>query len=558
MKLKKIPTPTLITIGLIALLTIAYTLWMSMSYPAEDDWVYLHSRGRTFKQFWFCTQGYVSSLPDALQQCYYHYIHSNGRLTDKLLILCQLLPRPFSVAIVAVAFTAMIAMMVKLCCGRKPFSCPGLAGATMLLTLLLPWQDNFDAMAIEFNYIIPSAACLAFCYTFFTTRRVPLYLAMPLALFAGLLHEAFSSAICGGIAIWWLANRCRASRRQYCIGFSFIAGAIAIYLTTGLQSRIHEVPVGMLLLEYAKYVLYDIAQYPALWVLIAACLYHAFKHGLRSLLKALHAQIFWLGAALIGISIILLTFRIGRASWVAELMLLISGLRIAWNSRTSDLTGFRKWIGILAGALSIVWMTAIAFTQAGFTAQTKKVRHAFETQGGGVIFCDVDTYNDQNTWLLRIPKPILREDVYDVIAMGVSLTDGKTPNGFMVLPTELQGKHYTQWHTPDSVIYGAFPFYYLPTASSIDSLYYFNMKFDIGSAPLTPYNLLRKIKAARSHNPICEYNYSIDILRIPSSRLTPAQRRMLTPKGQDTLPEKITYIYIDDVNRSSIGARPLE
>lgn len=238
------------------LLTLIFVMAAAWLWPVgwiDDDLAYSHMIMPTDKWSYYmeCRGPRLESVGDALLSAVRHWQYTNGRLSDKVLMLIQLPPSGAHGANVFCA--AMITLMMWLLIrtaglGRS-------AGALMLTAVLcwwwLPWISLFTQRAYLLNYIMPSCLMLGLMLTL--QRPVPWSRwrtagAILLAFTGAWTHEIFGGAIIVYLGVFagctWLKSRRSVPKYLWLCIAAAIAGLALNVSSPGNMLRAAEEPLN--------------------------------------------------------------------------------------------------------------------------------------------------------------------------------------------------------------------------------------------------------------------------------------------------------------------------
>lgn len=514
--------------------------------PLVDDWIYMVGSGRTFEEFWSCAGAPVENLADALRSCRDHYVHSNGRLTDKLLILfLTMLPACVGRLFAASMFGVGLYALLRLAGGKMVMRSPGFTAIAMLLVLLLPpWDNYLISMACEFNYIVPLGLCLPVLLWMLESPPLRWWMCV-VAMLGGWMHESFSLSICAGICVLLVADGFRWKRTQWMIAGFFIAGTLVLMLAPGTFVRIHDAPTSCV---YPGWVVHSLLTMPSVVVLVVMTAIMLIMGRDRKM----HRRRLCVLAvcAVAGVAIGLATLQKGRAYWFSDFMI-VACVMIMLRSVCPSVEKPHRLFGAMVGILICGWYAWLSVTQYAYAKEAEVLSEALrEDPGTAVIWADVSNVHDENPWQLRMTYTPLNEHFYTLVSMNFRYARRSLAGQTVVLPARLRGRHYTEWDTlPGRVgAYGSFPVYYVPSLASADASkpWCGNFVFSMDRSPLSPYNMHYKLRKIHS----VKVPFVPAVFRIPSSRLRPGEIAAFRDLRTGELPDTLYFIYMEQLPRT--------
>ncbi|MDE7442664.1 MAG: hypothetical protein K2M65_00705, partial [Muribaculaceae bacterium] len=176
----------------IAVMGMAYGIMSLMMPLLGDDMGYAHN--------YFTNYQGVADLPLIMGR---HWYHVNSRMADMLnSVWFGMIPR-WMLALMCGLMVVGYFQLTARCAHIKSAS-----GRTILATLLvftMPWWDSFFLFVCQFNYVWSSVMVLFILG--FVTARINLigwwqWVAVPVALIAGWMHEAAGLPAAFGLMVW--------------------------------------------------------------------------------------------------------------------------------------------------------------------------------------------------------------------------------------------------------------------------------------------------------------------------------------------------------------------
>lgn len=237
---------------LLVLIFILAAAWLWPVGWVDDDRAYTHMIMPTDRWSYYmeCRGPRLETVGDALLSAVRHWQYTNGRLSDKVLMLVQLPPLGAHGANVFCAAVITL-MMWLLCCaaGLRRSS-----GALMLTAVLcwwwLPWSSLFTQRAYLLNYIMPSSLMLGLMWTLqlpapWSRRRTAA--AMLLGFSGAWTHEIFGGAILTYLCVFtgctWLNSRRSVPKHLWLCIAAAVAGLALNLASPGNLLRAAEEPL---------------------------------------------------------------------------------------------------------------------------------------------------------------------------------------------------------------------------------------------------------------------------------------------------------------------------
>lgn len=158
------------------------------------EWIPFSEKIETYSQAWTSV---------------YNHRHLNGRLSNFAHILFQPLPRAVEAVVLSLCLFALVALLflwTKRCGRLTPFSA---AVALILVWTGLPWDNGFQSLDFQANYVPPSMLTVAVLLLLRPGRRLSKKGATGIAVMAflaGWMHEAFGLSLATYALVLWLLN----------------------------------------------------------------------------------------------------------------------------------------------------------------------------------------------------------------------------------------------------------------------------------------------------------------------------------------------------------------
>lgn len=528
--------------------TLCFTVFELSCYRYVDDWVYMHGKGSSFSEFWNCVGGDNTSLSDAWTSCVNHYIHTNGRFADKLLIFLNLAPLWVARLILGFSFGLIIWFAGRISASSTDAIKP-LPYMIMLWLIMIfaPWNHQFASISVGCNYLLSAAFVLAFSQRFLDpkplTGRHCAFLTI-FAVIAGAMHESFSISVSLGLAAVIISGY-RPSARHILLLGGFIAGLVILMLSPSTAGRIDSAGWNLLNLSWLTD---NLLRVPALWLMPVSGGVFLICRGWRNLVRKeeLFAMIFLVVTALGAMFIALAIGMRGRSMWFASVLMCVLAVMFVRLSLPRLFNG-RHIIAVSLLCIALgAWLLWVAAVQRHYSQQLRALEDKVKTTGSPLVAMDLDNFYDTPPLLFGLPQAPMSECYYDSFfysfsAMKCSLLPGTPGSSLVVIPERLNGLHYTNWPKTGNDFYGEFPLYYVPgDAPELCR----EMTFDISAAPVTVWNT----KARLAGETKVTVNLCADDLTIDSSMLDPSQRQMFAD-SQGVVPDTLHFAYITMIPR---------
>ncbi|MBP3299388.1 MAG: hypothetical protein J6L73_06900 [Muribaculaceae bacterium] len=543
------------TVVCVLMFTAAFGAWMLAAPPMVDDWIYVHGRGTDFQAFWGCREGYNESLGDALASCAHHYVHSNGRLADKLLILFSMLPQWAGRGLCVIALAVMVFSLLRLASPpgyalRSPLR----AALTIVCLLALPpWHQMFAAIAVQFNYILTAAMVLPLCIAFLQSRRIPEAATAVWGIAAGMMHEGLSLPVIGAM-VWVFLCKGGLTRQRKSIFLWFLVGSAVMLVAPGTLERSSHAGWSIFDTYFLRNMLVSI---PALAVAFAAgCL--AICRGWRSKVwrsvSPTGSTAFCLATTAGCLLVAAIVGMLYRTLWFGSIMLIPPIVRAVAQAVPASRQGHNA-IALGVSGLCSLLCVAMAAEQSRYAAQQDSIVEKVKASGSAIIYADVTDFSQTSPLMMRIVQSPMPEDNFNLRAIGTSLLSSFTP--VIPLPESFRGQHFSQWPRPATdtplPLYGRWPIYYCPVSPGKSRTPEISLTFDIESAPLSPYNIVAKMRGTqRLTLPIM-----FDILGVPASEVPDTLLPLFTPEG-GVCPDTLIFLYPYRLLRPILYAPVLE
>ena len=436
---------------LIALTTIGAVGWLVNTWYYSDDYCYSREViGGT--EFWNCAGEPITSWDQVLPSVVNHYLCVNGRLANALLMPLQMFPRWVGMGIAGVLIGVFLWVLYHAGrLDRTRVSLRWLALGPALLWLVLPWYDNFQSMAYQYNYVPASICMLTVLYLMreaATLSRRRLWIAIVAGLLAGLLHEGFGSVLGASLCVMWLMERGVARRR---ILYVIIATGVGmmVCISIGTINRI----TNNLEPEGGWYLKYLITRYIQrlwmLWLALGLWALYAWRHRGSAALRRINRVALPLVAGIIAnlaLAIFLQTW--GRVLWPSMLCCIVLIMIIAseWIGSSRPCRGAVVVMSV-ATALYALWLGGVTYWECQVSAMQRDFAERASqpgVAGSGVMFTDMDTMHVP-FWTMVLAT----NDEYEGIAFGTTISThfhiSDTEKMSIYMPLSCQGKTYEEF-----------------------------------------------------------------------------------------------------------------
>lgn len=525
------------SLALAAIIAMLYVLAMQMPV-VYDDLIYQVGSGKTFHEFWGCSCPANETLGDALASCYYHAIHSNGRLSDKLLIIMSLYPLWIARLLCISSYGLALYMLARMAGTVVSRSALYMALMATGGFVLIGWSGILP-LNTQFNYLLPTGLGMLLIYKI--TRDECRWWLWPVALAAGWSHEAFGLAIGAGLLGWCIMRRFRLGRGQRITLAFFLVGILLLMLAPGTHQRMHD---GNLLAVYWPSIFHNIVGQLSIWAALASGGIYLLRKGRRAPLdKGL--MLVLLLTVLVSLIIPLMGHSRPRGYFYAGFMFYCIAVILIAKAFPRmprwQIPGALVTIGIMG------WLGWIASVQHGYTAQYNEIRAwSMREPQQGIMYYDAADYSSANPLMMQLPIEPLPDQSFAYVAMAMRRPSKSL---FYVLPEKFRGVHYSQWpnQPKGGHMYGSFPIYYVP--GKFNRFITLQMTSDVSNLPWLSWALPYKLKGEN----LVDYGYNIINFGVAKNLLTPQDTLMLKVPGE-SLPDTLNFIYIEQLPRPVVGA----
>lgn len=491
----------------IALTTIGAIGWLVNTWYYSDDLCYAQQVDDD-SYFWVCNREPITTWSQVWSSIFYHYIHVNGRLANAVLFPLQMFPRWMGMGIAGALIGVLLWLLYRAGrLDRSRVSLRWIALGPALLWLALPWYNNFQSMAYQYNYVPPSICMLTVMYLMrnaATLSRWRLWIAVIAGALTGLLHEGFAGTLGVALCVMWLMERGVARRR---IGYVIIATGVcmAVCVVSGTIERIETTTVAVDL-GNLKYLLTNyIKQLWSLWTLAILWSIYAHKHRGSERLKQFNkVALPILAGALVNIVASALLLSYHRVLWPCHICCIVLIMIIAseWIGSSSPRRAAVVVMSV-ATVLYALWLGSVVYWECR-VGEMQRNFFAHSSQPGiarsGVLYTDMDT--------LKVPfwtMELATNDEYEIPFFSFvfsqhfnASTNLDNEPLALLLPMSCQGKTYEQWDSIPGTAHmrGKYPFV---AVESIDARfekgpfaeYYCNIVLELGEPTIecTPIEL---------------------------------------------------------------------
>lgn len=511
--------------------------------PLIDDWIYKWSSGADFYDFWHCKGPEVNGFTDALRSCWHHYCHSNGRLTDKLLIIFSLFFPAWMAKGICVGsmWTGLVGLLrMTTPGGRLPSP---LTTALICWTILFffPWNDYITTLSCCCNYLLPLGFCIP-VIQWFTAAGKGTPAQCLVSFLAGMMHESIGLGILAGMGTLLLLRRFRLTGGQWRISLWFLAGLLILMLAPGTFVRMNDANTGALNMYWISG---TITMIPLILTGMAlSCLY--FMKSCRKKVADAGGRdtLIMLGMTALGsLAVAFLSLSRGRAFWFADFVG-TGYIFLTLNLLKPGLLARGKSIAAILTVLMCAELTWCAFTQHKYAVAAEKL-----TRPGATQWMDVTDYTQLNPWQLGLTIPPMPDIGYAHVSQRYYFQRVHPKYFYAPLPEEFRGQPYTQWDTlpMQPGLYGRYPFFYVPDYVPGKDREHSEaiVSFDVEHAPLSPCNWLLKLRGVKRR----DVAINADILRMPLSEMPAAERHHFANPATGRTPDTLTFFYLFKVPR---------
>lgn len=438
---------------LIALTTIGAIGWLVNTWYYSDDYCYSREVVGN-EEFWDCVGEPITSWNQVMPSVVNHYLYLNGRLANAVLFPLQMFPRWVGMGIAGVLIGAFLWVLYHAGrLDRSRVSLRWLALGPALLWIVLPWYENFQSMAYQYNYVPASICMLTVLYLMrdaAALSRRRLWIAVVAGVFTGLLHEGFAGTLGVALCVMWLMERGVARRR---IGYVIIATGIgmAVCVLSGTIARISN-SVDEHDGWYLRYMITRYLQHLwMLWLAMGLWALYAWRHrGTDSLRRLNHVALPLLAGIVANLAIAVVMQTKGRVLWPAMLCCIVIIMIIAseWIGSTRPRRG-AVIVMSAATALYALWLGGVVYWECRVSEMQRNFAERASqpgVAGSSVAFTDMDT--------MKVPfwtMELATNEQYECAFFGMTVDSHFRISGTgmmaIYMPMSCQDKTYEEFDT---------------------------------------------------------------------------------------------------------------
>lgn len=344
----------------------------------------------------------------------------NGRLGNILFpIFDNFLCWPFWKALFALTTSAMIVTMGYLCHKSTRKNGAASLAAVFLFVTLLPWRARLFVSDYFLNYIPGSllGLILIYLYIYPPKHRYTLW-GVPLALLAGLQHEALTLALAAGILTLFFINRFRFTTQQWILTAALFVAAAIHFSSPGLWLKFDA--------WESYFSFYFLFQYFPLIILLILSLPLLLLKRCRTLA---HNPLFVV-CTVIALTNLLLIIPLGvknvRATWFYQIFAIVALAQLYLTLFSPS-----KWLGLAVAILCTAYWCAIINLQYRFY-RTNQAIEAQITESSPTAFAELPQKKPK--WALFIPQQSIWSEPSQITMANL----GDTLNPKAVVPPQLR------------------------------------------------------------------------------------------------------------------------
>lgn len=444
---------------LLLLIAIVATVWMSNGVEWNDDLQYMRMPGEGIR-FWYSEGPLITSFSEACEAVPHHFSVGSSRLPNIIQVFFNVFP-PLLVDIMHGLMIAILMLMVVISIGGKEaLRTLGMVGVSILAAwVILPWYDHMLASVFLLNYVWVSVASLLFIRLFYSDDSLPKkqkYWQWIVALILGLSHEGFSFPIIAGALLVILIDKTDRLRRLLLTALVAI-GAIALFLTPGMQMRLDTQMPPMTLSSIKRIISLTLTQLLPVYILIVATACAVYRHGWRYVVRFYRDNALYVGTMVACYVIAISSAQVKRGLWFVELLGIILTLKLLFEA-------FSWWrrnnvaVGAIAGLLTIISIGGVAVWQTKFTKEIKEVCRQVKESGRSVAYLDLINPGDAPWWTFNVPKSITCMSGNSAYNRHCGFANNYN---ILILPSRYKNVPVSQWDKIEGSAgaMGQFPFY---------------------------------------------------------------------------------------------------
>ena len=443
---------------LLLLIAIASIAWMYCGVEWFDDLQYKRMPGEGI-DFWLSEGPLITTFSQACEAVPYHFTVGSTRLPNLIQVFFNLV----SPIIVDVLHGLMIAifmyMVVVVSGGRKAMRSFGFVGVAVLsVWVLLPWYDHMLPSVCQLNYVWVSVACLLFIRLFESDDMLPQRwkpLQWVVAILAGLMHEGFTFPIMAGALLVMVVDK-QDRRRRAIMTLLMAIGAIALFLTPGMFSRLDAQVKPQTLGHFISAINVSVLQLISVYILIAVTAFTAWKRGRQYIKNFYRQNLMYIVIMIVGYALAIVSVSVRRGLWFVELASIILILKLLvdtfeWWRRPNIL------LGIVTGLAAVVSISGVAVWQSKFSKEVKEVCRQVEASGRPIAFVDLVDPGNAPWWTFNIAQSMASNGGNNAYCRHFGHVDYEC---ILILPSRYKDKPTSQWDKlpGDAGAMGQFPY----------------------------------------------------------------------------------------------------
>lgn len=443
---------------LLMLIAVASIAWMYNGVDWFDDMQYKRMPGDGI-DFWLSEGPLITTFSQACEAVPYHFTVGSTRLPNLIQVFFNLV----SPIIVDVLHGLMIAIfmyvVVVVSGGRKSMHSFGFVGVAVLsVWVLLPWYDHMLPSVCQLNYVWVSVACLLFIRLFESDDMLPQRwkpLQWVVAILAGLMHEGFTFPIMAGALLVMVVDK-QDRRRRAIMTLLMAIGAIALFLTPGMFSRLDAQVKPQTLGHFISAINVSVLQLISVYILIAVTAFTAWKRGRQYIKNFYRQNLMYIVIMIVGYALAIVSVSVRRGLWFVELASIILILKLLvdtfeWWRRPNIL------LGIVTGLAAVVSISGVAVWQSKFSKEVKEVCRQVEASGRPIAFVDLVDPGNAPWWTLNVAQSMASNGGNNAYCRHFGHVDYEC---ILILPSIYKDKPTSQWDKlpGDAGAMGQFPY----------------------------------------------------------------------------------------------------
>ncbi len=446
------------SVVLLMLIAIASIAWMYYGVEWFDDLQYKRMPGEEIA-FWFSEGPLITTFSQACEAVPYHFTVGSTRLPNLIQVFFNLVPPVIVDVLHGLMIAIFIFMVVVVSGGRKSMCSFGFVGVAVLsVWVLLPWYDQMLTSVCQLNYVWVSVVCLLFIRLFESDDMLPQRwksLQWVVAILAGLMHEGFTFPIMLGALLVMVVEK--QDRRRRAIMTTLMAiGAIALFLTPGMFSRLDSQVKPQTLSHFISAINVSVLQLISVYILIAVTAFTAWKRGRQYIKNFYRQNLMYIVIIIVGYALAVVSVSVRRGLWFVELSSVILILKLLfdtfeWWRRTNVL------LGVVTGLATVVSITGVAVWQSKFSKEVGEVCRQVEASGRPIAFVDLVDPGNAPWWTLNVAQSMASNSGNNAYCRHFGYVDYK---GILILPFRYKDKPISQWDKlpGDAGAMGQFPY----------------------------------------------------------------------------------------------------